>query len=494
MCLLLFTSESSPLYWLNSWVDANAYFTVGKGAAHGLVPYRDLFEQKGPLLYFLHTLAYWVSHRTFFGVYLAEAISLGVTLWLAQRTLRLFMRPLWADCLTFLMPVFLMWMPYFREGDSAEEFAFPFIMSLLYVLFWAGHTQQWPIRRMLVLEGISFAAVIWIKYSLVGSWIGFYLVLGCAMLFKREWLQLGKTILDSLAGMLIVTLPILLYFGLNHALHSLFGVYFKFNMTIYANSTSLVGRLSESLQLFWNSFLLQPVFGVLMGLAVLAILLTRFVFPTAYGKWLFSMAFLCCGLLAFYGGKAFDYYHLILFPYAIAGLIVLGIGLEKLPPVSQWGSWVLWLVSLILAVVWLGNVNQNYQESKLFPHNSSISAAPAQPLKPAQLVFAQYLKQYPHATLLNYDQLDLGLYTTADILPTTRYFENQNVPVKRYPAIMRTQNRLVRDRKVDFVVTRTYGNPVAVDYPLVAKNYEVVQAHAQYNQDVHYIYWLLKKK
>ena len=43
-------SKSSFLYPLNDWVDVNCFFTVGRGMLHGLVPYRDLYEQKGDLL------------------------------------------------------------------------------------------------------------------------------------------------------------------------------------------------------------------------------------------------------------------------------------------------------------------------------------------------------------------------------------------------------------------------------------------------------------
>ena len=47
-------TKSSFLYPLNDWVDVHCYFTVGRGILHGMVPYRDLYEQKGPLVYFLY--------------------------------------------------------------------------------------------------------------------------------------------------------------------------------------------------------------------------------------------------------------------------------------------------------------------------------------------------------------------------------------------------------------------------------------------------------
>ena len=56
--ILIICTKSSPLYVFNDWVDANAYFTMGKGMIHGLIPFKDLFEQKGPLLYLIHGLSY----------------------------------------------------------------------------------------------------------------------------------------------------------------------------------------------------------------------------------------------------------------------------------------------------------------------------------------------------------------------------------------------------------------------------------------------------
>ena len=47
---LVFASTASPLYATNFWTDTNIYFTIGRGMLKGLMPYRDLFDHKGPLL------------------------------------------------------------------------------------------------------------------------------------------------------------------------------------------------------------------------------------------------------------------------------------------------------------------------------------------------------------------------------------------------------------------------------------------------------------
>lgn len=58
-------SKSSFLYPFNDWYDANDFLTLGKGMLHGLVPYRDLYEQKGPILYAAHALCALVPGRPF---------------------------------------------------------------------------------------------------------------------------------------------------------------------------------------------------------------------------------------------------------------------------------------------------------------------------------------------------------------------------------------------------------------------------------------------
>ena len=68
-------SKCSPLYPLNDWDDPNCFLTVGRSVCHGKVLYRDIFEQKGPILYFLHSLACLISERSFIGIYFAELIA-----------------------------------------------------------------------------------------------------------------------------------------------------------------------------------------------------------------------------------------------------------------------------------------------------------------------------------------------------------------------------------------------------------------------------------
>ena len=135
LCSIIFLticSKSSFLYPLNNWDDANSFFTMGKGMANGLIIYKDLFEQKGPLLYLIHAIAYIISNRTFIGVFIFEVISFSIFLYFANKTILLYFREihiLWASP---LMSFIILSSYVFLSGDSAEEFCLPFLAISLY--------------------------------------------------------------------------------------------------------------------------------------------------------------------------------------------------------------------------------------------------------------------------------------------------------------------------------------------------------------------------
>ena len=68
-----------------------------------------------------------------------------------------------------------------------------------------------------------------------------------------------------------------------------------------------------------------------------------------------------------------------------------------------------------------------------------------------QFVFAETLKDSPDATLFNYGALDIGLFTTADIVPSTRYFCMLNLPSEEMVAEM---ERYMADGVTDYIVSR----------------------------------------
>lgn len=125
-------SECSFLYPINYWVDANSFFTVGKSMLHGLVPYLDLFEQKGPILYYIYMIGTFISEKSFIGIYFLEIISYSVTLYYLSKIISLYLDKKYVY---LILPIFLsiiLTSHYFSLGGSDEGFILPFLSVSLY--------------------------------------------------------------------------------------------------------------------------------------------------------------------------------------------------------------------------------------------------------------------------------------------------------------------------------------------------------------------------
>lgn len=125
-------SKCSPFYPFNDWVDPQTMFTLGKGMLRGRVPYRDLYEQKGPLLLALHALAALISFDTLRGIWLVEIAACFGVLWFLYKILkeRFGIKAL---CMLPFLAVVIYLPRSFVAGDTAEEMSLPFITYALYI-------------------------------------------------------------------------------------------------------------------------------------------------------------------------------------------------------------------------------------------------------------------------------------------------------------------------------------------------------------------------
>lgn len=165
-------SESSPLYPFNNWADPNATFTVGKGVLKGFIPYRDLFDHKGPLMIFLQSIGAFFSFNSFIGVWFIEICFSYIFLLLAYKTLFLFFGKNSIFVIPFIS-AFVYSSMAFQTGDSAEEFCLPLITYGVYIGCKAIQNNQLPSKKEFYLIGVTSACVFWINFQwLVFIWDG----------------------------------------------------------------------------------------------------------------------------------------------------------------------------------------------------------------------------------------------------------------------------------------------------------------------------------
>lgn len=501
--ILLVTSKNSPFFHTNDWVDANAFFTVGKGWTHGLVPYKDLFEQKGPYLYLIYAFAAWIDPRHFTGVYFFEVIALTIDLIYCYRIFQLYFSPKVSTMLAAFFPMLIMNQYFFRQGGSAEEFCIPFLLIFLFQnLETIKENRQFSFRpAQYVWQGFSVAYLFLLKFTLLGPWIAFYFFLFFYHLYKKHFVELRRMILFSLAGFLIGTLPWLAYFLAHHALNDFLEAYLFVNSSAYnEGSFSLLERLFFIIHISAHNFKENNTNLLILFPGLLMIPLLKPLSPRKNDRLVLLLYALSCLLFIYIGLRGYKYYFLFFMPFGIFGLILIASLLKKAYPSLldvldlRWKQ----LLPFVFIVAYLAAIscNGNIIESDLFPYNQTIQVKTSGPTLSAQQRFAKYMRQKKEEpTLLNYLSLDGGFYLAADILPTHKDFQLLNIDPKVYPNNYQHQRSLVKTGATDFVVIERKQPLTQTDQEklLLTQHYHLAKKHQQMRDGKKRYYYLFEK-
>ncbi len=479
-CILLFTSKCSFFYPFNDWVDANAFFTVGKSMFHGVVPYRDLFEQKGPFLYFIYGIGYLISHKSFLGVFLLEVLFWTVHLYFVYKILLFFIKEKNAYILLPIYTVTLCTREAFVHGGGAEEFCLPFFSMTLY--FFLAHFKEKEIcYKHLFLSGMCAGIVLMIKYTLLGFWFGFMAMLFFSLLkekkVKKAFLSCGV----FLSGMFIIIGICFFYLGIHHAIGDFFKVYFVINMTAYSEEvSSLFVRLLKVYKGFYsvckNSGFIERIFIVGMPLFLLKLDMKRFGKLSLFVVYLFSI------LGVFFGLKFYRYYLFPMFVFILISYIVVASFLEKMGFLKRNFYFIFFSFVFSVGGAYLG---ANYREM-LFTQRKDFF----------QFQFADIILQRENPTLVNIGYLDCGVYTTTGIIPSTYFFERQNIDYAHFKDNIDSFQKYIEDKETLFIVyfTKLDEKTLREREKMLFLNYDLLMVKKQKFEHQDFIGYLFERK
>lgn len=484
---LLTGSKSSPLYPMNDNVDLNVYMTVGREMLAGRVPYRDLFEQKGPLLFMLHAFLAIFFKQGYFGVYLVEVICFALLLFYSAKICSLYVKNKLAPYLVMVfLGVALPLAPSFSNTGSLEEiYLFCFTHSAYLILRALRADRPLALKESLLI-GLYAGFGFWSKYTFCGFFAALAFFVIVWYMSKKFWRPLLKTAGQMLAGLALITLPILLYFALNGAIMDMIQVYFTDNITLYAQTdTPAMEKIRNALTLTVSRN--KDAYGWLFYPGAV------FLLYGLYRHWresfLVFLSFWGLTITTYMSSPGYSYYGLSLAPFALCGLvglfylldrILLLFGVRTWPEIALPRS-----VSLLLAAGALILAGGGTLAISIFSPSAYLMKYKKADLP--QYQFAETIRQTPDATLLNYWFLDGGFYYTAGARPVNRYFCYFNI---NPPELKPQQENVILKGEVDYVVCRR--NPLP-DRILKNSPYELVQTANFFFSYRYYDYFLYRR-
>ncbi len=465
-------SKSSLLYPFNDWVDVNAIFTVGKGMFHGQIPYRDLVDTKGPLLFFIFGISYFISNTSFLGLFLIEVISFSAFLFVFHFILILYFKKNYIFYIAPIIASIILSSNSFSCGGSAEEFILPlFLVSIyIYLKFSTNNFSHLP-NRYFILNGFIAGNVFCIKYTMLGFWFGWILVISIFLLFNKNYKKLFIAILFFISGMLIAILPWVIYFILNNALYDYIYIYIIKNIFSYTKTSSL--NIFYSIYLNYTCCSIDNFLVFICSFIGLVFYIYKF--PSKYNFGIIPcFLFLIIGI--YIGGVNYVYYYLPIASFSIFGFIYLLSVIENKKIFSCVFMKTILPLNILFCIYMSYTLSPN--TCYLFTSRDSL----------AQFKFKEIINQTPNATLLNYNSLDRGLYTTTNIFPNTRFYHLPNFTEEEFPEILKEQKSIIRSQQVDYVlVTNTLENPE------IFSGYKLISCFHQDYRDAPTTYYLYKK-
>lgn len=228
-----FAQGTTPLRKDEYCWDSGLFQVVGKLWADGLCPYVDIFDHKGPLLFFIQKIAYHFANPRV-ALYVLESLFVSAALICAYRALRLALKSGWAFLGSVVMLAF--WLPLMEYGNLCETYSMPFLMLSLWLQmrYFQGKSRQHPCRFAFVY-GVCFGANLMIRPNNGMLIAVITLVITLQLAVLGEWKNIGQNALALIAGVLLPVVPFVAYFALRGALAEFIYATWTFNL-IYAQS------------------------------------------------------------------------------------------------------------------------------------------------------------------------------------------------------------------------------------------------------------------
>lgn len=238
-----------------------AMLSMGHGVLHGAVPFVDTFEQRGPYMYFLMALTYVISPKAaLFGLALLESVNLGLVYLVFFKTARLFYRRLNSQIIALIGILVLLLGGSFHYGGSPEEFVILPVVYIFYLLFKSTVNDNWDWSRgQLILSGIAFGYIFWLKYILIGYIFSPLLMIFIYQLIKKHFKKAFLMVFWALIGFFLASVPVFVYYLLTSGisgLSSLWDGYFIINLRYsHFNVNPLIAYFVLPLMAFLRLFI-----------------------------------------------------------------------------------------------------------------------------------------------------------------------------------------------------------------------------------------------
>ncbi len=442
ICILLFIlsfflSPYSPFYRYVFAPDEVCYKTMGIGLLEGKAPYRDLFDHKGPLSYFIYAIGFLLSQKANWGAWIVTLICNCVAYIYTYKAVCVFRdkeHALLTTILTMVVTGFCLENVFSDLSKPENMLLAPLMVSTYYLLKEMHKKDEAGFKsfsnKTMFIHGLMCGAVFMIKLNVCLFYFAF---IGCYflwLLIRKNFSTFLKNTGVFLGGIAAVCAPIVLILACMKCLREFIEVYFIFNLKysqkgdgiFYLNKVVLTvpGKISVTLIILLTILAIvrdhlqkkldkQRVIMIVLGILVTGVL----------------TAPLIC-----------TYFYIVFLPFILYGADCLASILMLLAKDEVSRKQIPIMVVVIFAI---STVFQTF-------------IAPYIPWQKSEheLKIEEYAVAHPQAQVLYLDRICTAIFS--DYMPTIPEFRMFYVPPASNTDLVAEQKKTIADHKTDVVV------------------------------------------
>ena len=270
----------------------------------GMIPYKDLFDHKGIILYFIEYIGYIIGFGSRIGVWIIELFNMFVSTIIFYHLAKLFSSSRISCYAVVFVVTSLCSFSFFEGGNLVEEYALPWIsLSLYFVIkfFISNKYKKWNV----VIIGCGFSVVILLRANMVGLWGALLLAVAFYFIKKKRVSDLLKCVLLFILGALIIFIPTIIYLWSTNSIAEMIDYYIKFNL-LYTGSHSRKGITTF-------------IFDCLSAAGISSFFVVYSLLINYKNKiiWLNFITLLFAYLSAAISGRSYLHYGIILIPFFV---------------------------------------------------------------------------------------------------------------------------------------------------------------------------------
>ena len=204
--IFLLNSPQHPIRESAMFTDSGVFQTIAMAIRDGLLPYRDSFDHKGPILYIINLVGVLIDTKH--GIWYIELLSLFAFSVFFYKISRLVSDNLFVNFFAVALS-FCLLNNFYEGGNFTEEYAMPLIAYSLYV-FLDFLINRKVTRWRIFVCGVCLAAVLLLRPNMTAAWIVFCPYIAAQLLYEKEWNKLLDYTILFLSGLFFLILPVMI--------------------------------------------------------------------------------------------------------------------------------------------------------------------------------------------------------------------------------------------------------------------------------------------